>query len=213
MGTIPQVEISDIVSEDFTIRIREQDVVDGNISVPELSVILKLIKLHNPIKLFEIGTFDGRTTLNMAINSSPKAIVYTLDLPRDKLDSTMLPIAQDDRKYIDKEESGTRFLGKKCNRKIVQLYGDSATFDFRPYFNTIDFIFIDGSHSYGYIMNDSKLAVKLLRNGKGTILWHDYDTPHWECVTRALNRLYAKNRIFKNMKHIEGTSLVYNSCV
>ncbi len=70
----------------------------------------------------------------------------------------------------------------------------------------IEFIFIDGSHSYEYLLNDSKQVLKLLRNGKGVMLWHDYDV--WEGVTRALNKLYLQDRQFKGLKHIEGTSMV-----
>ena len=41
----------------------------------------------------------------------------------------------------------------------------------------MDFIFVDGSHSYDYVLNDSRKALSLLRGGKGIILWHDY--PGW----------------------------------
>jgi len=33
--------------------------------------------------IFEIGTFDGRTTRNMAANVTKDGHVYTLDLPSD----------------------------------------------------------------------------------------------------------------------------------
>jgi hypothetical protein len=55
-------------------------------------------------------------------------------------------------------------------------------------------------------VNDSKLALKLLKNGKGIILWHDYDG--WEGVTSALNELYEHHPAFVSIRHIEGTSLV-----
>lgn len=70
----------------------------------------------------------------------------------------------------------------------------------------MDFVFIDGSHSYEYVLNDSKQAIKMLRNGKGVILWHDYD--EYAGVTRSLNKLYLENNKFKNLKRIKGTSLV-----
>jgi hypothetical protein len=92
--------------------------------------------------------------------------------------------------------------------KICQLYGDSATFDFTPFFG-MDFIFIDGSHSYEYVLNDSRKAIQLLREGKGVILWHDYATEWWEGVTKALNDLYLNDSEFKDLKWIAGTSLVY----
>jgi hypothetical protein len=167
---IPKVELSKIVPENATIQVRELIPEYANVSVLELVVINKLIRLHNLGKLFEIGTFDGRTTLNMASNSLDGARLYTLDLPKDELDHTKLPLDPRDKKPIDKDISGSRYLGTDCERKIIQIYGDSATFDFSAFFNAVDFVFIDGSHSYEYVLNDSRRALKLLRNGKGVIL-------------------------------------------
>ena len=180
---IPTANLSEVVPESVSVQIRDPVSVVGNISLLETIVIAKLVQLHKPSRLFEIGTFDGRTTLNMAANAPREAIVYTLDLPRDQLDSTKLPIVSGDKQYIDKPTSGSRYLGTDYGMKIVQLYGDSATYDLSPFFNEMDFVFIDGSHSYEYVMNDSRLALKLLRDGKGIILWHDYNTPYWEGVT------------------------------
>ena len=72
----------------------------------------------------------------------------------------------------------------------------------------MDFVFVDGSHSYEYVLNDSRLARRLLRkDGDGIIVWHDYGA--WRGVTRALNALYRRDSVFQGLKHIEGTTLVY----
>jgi len=201
---IPNVKLSDLILEDVLIKICEEHRVDGNTSLYELIVINHLIRFHNPSELFEIGTFDGRTTCNMSANCSPKSMVYTLDLPKDRMNFTKLPIVNGEKIYIEKNVIGYRYLGADYEKKIVQLFGDSATFDFSQFFNRIDFVFVDGSHSYEYVLNDSKRAIKLLRN---RILWHDYGV--WEGVTRVLNFLYKTDRNFKDLKHIEGTSLAY----
>ncbi|MFH1227766.1 MAG: class I SAM-dependent methyltransferase [Planctomycetota bacterium] len=203
---IPTIKLTEIASDDTTISIQEPIAIAGNVSLLELIVLNKLIRIHKPGKIFEIGTFDGRTTLNMAANCSEGAKLYTLDLPSSELYSTKLPIIYGDRFYIDKKTSGSRYISKPYADKITQLYGDSATFDFSPYFNTIDFIFIDGSHSYEYVLNDTSVAMKLLNDGKGLILWHDYIM---EEVNKALNELYTgHDKRFERLKHIEGTSLV-----
>ena len=69
----------------------------------------------------------------------------------------------------------------------------------------MDFIFVDGSHSYEYVLNDSDKARKLLRDGRGVIVWHDYGD--WDGVTKALNELYSAGGDFKGVKHISGTPL------
>ncbi len=206
---VPTIDLAEVVSEDVPIQVRELVDIDGNISLAEITVLSKLVKRYNPKRLFEIGTFDGRTTLNLAANASAEAEVYTLDLPKNKLSETNLPLEVGEEKYIDKETSGARFLATDCLQKITQLYGDSATFDFSPFFNTVDFIFIDGSHSYEYVLHDSRLALKLLRSGQGVILWHDYSKTWWTGLTTALNEMYSAGKEFKNIQHIEGTSLVY----
>ena len=206
---VPTIELAEVVSEDSPIQVREPVAIDGNISLAEITVMSKLVKQYNPNRLFEIGTFDGRTTLNLAANASSETEVYTLDLPKDKLSATDLPLEAGEEKYIDKEISGVRFLGTDCEQKITQLYGDSATFDFSPFFKTVDFIFIDGSHSYEYVLNDSKRALQLLRDGRGVILWHDYGKPWWPGLTTALNEMYSAGKEFKSIQHIQGTSLVY----
>ena len=71
----------------------------------------KVYPQRDPGVLFEIGTFDGRTTLNLAAHSRDEARVYTLDLPRAGMDAAGLPLALHDRKYVDKAESGVRFHG------------------------------------------------------------------------------------------------------
>ncbi len=206
---LPIVGVSQIVPENLLVEVRESFEVDGNISLAEIVLISKIIKVHNPRKLFEIGTFDGRTTLNMAANCSKEAKVYTLDLPKEKSSTTQLPIDSGEQKYIEKENSGSRYLGTDCEAKITQLYGDSATFDFSPFLDTMDFVFIDGAHSYEYVLNDSKQALKLLKGKKGLILWHDYDKIWWEGVTIALDQLYLAGNEFKDIRRIDGTSLVY----
>ena len=181
---------------------------DGNISFLEMITLNKIIKSYLPFNLFEIVTFDGRNALNMAANCPEEAKVYTLDLPKESLNSTKLPIVPEDKKYIDKKALGNVYHGTDVEHKITQLYGDSALFDFSAFSNTMDFIFIDGSHSYEYVLNDSLKAIKMLRRNRGIIFWHDYDTPYWYGVTKALNELYEKGSEFKQVVRIKGTSFV-----
>jgi hypothetical protein len=209
---IPKITLQEMLNDGAPVSIREPIDSNGNITLFELVVITKLIVRYKPLRLFEIGTFDGRTTLNMAANSPEGAAVYTLDLPREKINATALALSgnhsPDDKLFIDKDSSGSRFIGTDCQLKIVQLYGDSAAFDFGPFFNTMDFVFIDGAHSYDYVKNDSAVALKLLKEGKGTVVWHDYDSV-WEGVTKALNELFGSAPAYSRIRHISGTSLVY----
>lgn len=206
---IPVAPVSALIpgdaTKDISIEVLDPVGVDGNVSPLELLLISTFIKTRNPTRIFEMGTFDGRTTLNMALNSTDNARLWTLDLPKTEIGNTPLPLAPLDRQFIDKDGSGARFTGKNEEKKITQLYGDTASFDFSKFNNSMDMVFVDASHSYEYLLNDSRVALKLLKDGKGIILWHDYHV--WDGVTRALDELYLNDSAFKDLKHIEGTSL------
>lgn len=50
----------------------------------------------------------------------------------------------------------------------------------------LDFVFIDGRHTFGDVMADIELWSKLVRKG-GIIAGHDYNHPSYPGVTRAVN--------------------------
>lgn len=204
---IPTVSLAEICPELPPIELHAPMGVDGNVSLYELVIISLLVKARSPRGVFEIGTFDGRTALNLSANLPDDGRVFTLDLPREEMQKTNLPLGDGDKLYIDKERSGARFAGTLWAQRITQLYGDSATFDFSPYQGKIDFVFIDGSHAYKYVLNDSRKALGLLRDGKGTILWHDY--PGWRGVADALHELFLKDSSFRNLRNIEGTAFAF----
>jgi predicted O-methyltransferase YrrM len=131
--------------------------------------------------------------------------VFTLDLPPDATSATKYQTCDNEKRYMGVTEAGRRFRGTKYESKITQLFGDSATFAFAPYHRSIDLVFVDGSHAYEYALNDSRIAMELIRDG-GTILWHDYG--EWDGVTRALNELHASDTRFRELKRIAGTTLV-----
>jgi len=170
----------------------------------DLLVLTELARQSSPLRIFEIGTFLGSTTLNLAAATPPEARITTLDLPPDAVNHTALPIEPTERLFIQKRASGTRFSGTPWAAKIQQVYGDSATFDYAPHLGQYDFVFVDGAHSYDYVKSDARLALKLLRKGMGLVAFHDYG--QWGGVTRALDELAADPE-FDGLYNIEGTSL------
>lgn len=173
----------------------------GGMEVSEVSAISYIVKKRNPKKIFEIGTFKGLTTYHMALNSSPQCEIMTLDLPPDKIGQAKLELT--DLSLIKKERSGERFHGTEVERKIRQLFGDSANFDYSPYYGEIDLVLVDGAHSYDYVLSDSEVARKLV-SPNGVILWHDY--PTWNGVWLGLEKI--EQRWGAKFRRIEGTTLV-----
>lgn len=202
---LPTVAVAQLLAPDIAIQTRAEAAALGNVSLLELVVLDKLLRMYPSRGVFEIGTFDGRTTLNLAANAPAGARVFTLDLPRAQADQTKYRLDRSDRFCVEKERSGARFVGTDLEPVITQLYGDSATFDFGPYRGQIGFVFVDGAHSYEYVLSDSRNALELLPNRRGVIAWHDYGV--WDGVTAALNELHQRGGEFGKLRHVEQTSL------
>ncbi len=211
---LEKVDIGDLISQDsLNVNIQDIKAIDGNVSSFELFVINSLIVDASPKTIFEFGTFNGRTTLNMALNTRVDAEITTIDLDPKYLENTKYQLEEIEEKYVKKDSTGNLFKNSIAKTKIKQLYGDTATFDFSNYFNQIDFIFIDASHAYDYVINDSLIALKMLRNHRGVILWHDYgQMGYWPGVTLALDKLRDENAAFAQLKHISGGTLAYLHC-
>ncbi len=198
---LPTVALDELTCASTEVALAEPVARDGNVSLVELLVLARLVRERRPRHVFEIGTFDGRTTLSLAMNARDDAVVYTLDLPSEQ--PTELALERSERAFIEKPISGERFQGTDAARKIVQLYGDSATFDFTLF--RAELVFVDGSHSYEYVLSDSLRALTLVGGRAGAIVWHDYS--EWPGVTRALDHLASHDRRFADLRWVEGTTL------
>ncbi|MBI5800277.1 MAG: class I SAM-dependent methyltransferase [Verrucomicrobia bacterium] len=181
---------------------------NGNVRVSELAVLAKAATTIAPGReIVEIGTFDGRTTLNLAVNSDPATPVFTLDLPPDA--PTKFALDHGERKFVDKPAPGERY--RRCGApwkdsagKIVQLLGDSGSFDWSAHFGKAGLVFVDGSHAYDYARHDTEMAFKLV-SPDGVVIWHDYGV--WQGVTRALEELERERHL--GLRQVRGTSLVF----
>lgn len=204
---IPTVPLSDLVPPSTALQLSDFHGRTGNVTLHELLSITAIVRHRAPRVLFEIGTFDGNTALQMALNCAEDSRVYTLDLPPNaSADEAAADLDPHDSTYIEDEQKlERRFTKSSVAHKVVQCFGDSATFDFnevaqdgRP-----ELVFIDGSHSYDYVRSDTEKARAVLAPG-GAILWHDY-TPAWPGVMEYLSALSGE----LPLRHIEGTTLVY----
>jgi hypothetical protein len=212
---LPQADWSELLAR-RPIRLVETAKADGNVNLAELGVLAQAAAAMPAGRIVvEIGTFDGRTTLNLALNTPAQTPVFTLDLPPD--DAAAFALAPGERQYVDKPRPGARFRAcarpwAEAARRITQLHGDSATFDWTPYEGRAGLVFVDGSHAYDYVRKDSETAMRLVAgegaNGSGAgrmVLWHDYG--RWDGVTRALDELEAERKL--GLRHLRGTSLVF----
>ena len=169
--------------------------------------ISMITKSLAPKMIFEIGTFQGRATLALALNSPPDCQIFTLDLPPEN-DEQLVGYTKPSVRCIeclreDPGRLGSIFRGHPLEYKITQLLGDSKMFDFSPWYGKVDLILIDGAHAYDFVLSDTKNALKMLRPG-GTIIWDDFGHlgDNYD-VTRAL----MANSIKNDVVQIEDTQL------
>jgi predicted O-methyltransferase YrrM len=171
----------------------------GNVTVDELAVVALICQWLKPSVLFEFGTYNGRTTLNLAANTPADAKIYTLDIPAP--DEAQLAAEPEDSVYHLLEQTGSYFRGTAYSGKIEQLWCDSARFDETGLRGQADLVFVDGAHSYDYVRSDTSKALEMVRPG-GVILWHDY-CAWYPGVFGYLHELLPSYPL----KYIEGTHL------
>lgn len=172
--------------------------------ITSLALICQIIK---PKAVFEIGTHIGYTTLHFALNCPDDARIYTLDLPKKGNIIPMLKTTVIDDEFIDTSYHMRRYCFENSNvaSKITCLYGDSADFDFTPFYGKVDFFFIDGSHSYEYVRYDTRNALKCCRRGS-VIAWHDYGQMGMSGVSKWLHEFSKEGN---DIYSIPGGSLAF----
>lgn len=202
--SLPEVKWDSLVSP-APVRFLERTKRNGNIRNSELALLCYFAKACRPGQpLLEIGTFDGRTTLNLAANCPRGNWVYTLDLPDEVCAKTMAKLDGDEHHLTSEPATGRRYHAYPESVRIAELTGDSSTFNFVPYYGKCSLVFVDGSHAYDMVMSDSLNALRLAAPDR-IVLWHDYGV--WDGVTRALEDLERKKSL--GLRAIYGTSLVY----
>jgi predicted O-methyltransferase YrrM len=176
----------------------------GGTRLEELVYLAAVTRLLQPRRVFEIGTFRGRTTAIFALNA-PEAEIITLDLPPDYTPGS---------DYIDTDADLVRtrkvaeFVGRYgVQDRVRQIFADSMRFDPAPYAGTVQLAFVDGAHTYAHVKNDTeKIAVMMAADG--IVLWHDYGGKgEFRGVTDHLHELGSRAQVYR----IGGTTLAWTT--
>lgn len=146
----------------------------GEIRLLELFSLFAGMEIVGAKRVFEFGTWKGVTTWQIARNH----VAEVLTLDRD----------------------ATQVTWGNVGTSIVRLTGDSRTFDFSPWHDTMDMVFIDGGHDYETVMSDSQNAFEMVRKDQpAVVFWHDYGNGIDDGNDRAIEELARERRIV----HIE----------
>lgn len=175
---IASVELADILGKDFAepLFLPLGHVRAGSSPAGDLSALAAITKKKRPKSIFEIGTFEGLSTVVFVKNAATDVVVHTLDLPHGQPD-----ITRTSRSFRAHSISGLYASGNLIDKFGVReqthaYWGDSAVFDFSPFNSAVDIFFVDGAHTEDYVASDSLHAFECISTN-GWVLWHDCFTP------------------------------------
>ncbi len=164
---IPSLNPTDL--DTLTMPLRFQS--GGGTDPREILNLAAVTKLLRPKRIFEIGTYNGRTTAVFILNSSPDCDVFTLDLPPNA--SSVSDYLPTDIGLVQDRSPEGYLKRAGLSERYRQIYCDSMAFDPEPFRDSVDIGFIDGAHAEKFVRNDTlKMAVMMSRSGY--VFWHDY---------------------------------------
>ena len=134
----------------------------GGVNLLEMFLINAASRVVQAKRVFEIGTFLGNTTLNLALNIPDDGAVYSLDLDEQHAGDAKQDLADVPLTEIHLTcKSSLDFAGSPVERKIKPVIGNSTTFDYSPWNGSIDLVFIDGGHDFATVKSDSENALEM----------------------------------------------------
>lgn len=171
----------------------------GNPSLFEQTVLAAVARYLAPHTIFEFGTYDGATTLLLALNTPESTVIHSIDLPAN---DPIRALDSDDTFYTGGILVGEAFLKRPEKKRINQILENTMLFDCAGLHKKVAFVFVDAGHTYECVKNDSEKALAMLGE-PGVIFWHDYTVGH-PGVYVYLNELAEKIPLVQ----IAGTTLV-----
>jgi predicted O-methyltransferase YrrM len=170
---------------------------DGCTAPLERFLTAQLLRFFRPATIAEVGTYRGTTTRLLLDNMPIEARIFTIDLPLDAKASAVA--AASDERLIEHRQVGVEYRDHPLAKNVTQILGNTfepATWQQVP--DGIDFAFIDASHSYEAVRNDTeRLWPKL--SARAVVLWHDFtetDSPERGVGKYLRERMLREQDIF-----------------
>ena len=185
---------SDDINESVDFVFNRLSLIKPAQNTEEISQLLQILKERKPKVILEIGTAKGGTLFLFSRIASDDATLISIDLPRGRFGGGYpiwkIPLyksfARKDQKiYLIREDSHNQ----ETLKKVKNILNDKK----------IDFLFIDGDHSYEGVREDYQMYSKLVKRG-GIIAFHDI-VPHPPETGCDVNRFWLEVR--EPMRHIE----------
>lgn len=190
----------------------------GSVTLLEATALVSIVKLIQPRKIFEFGTFLGYSTALLVENADAACTVHSLDLGDSHESGQALDTYADadlrrdatinDAYLRDVQRTGTpRYLGGLSAAdasRLTLLKQDSRQFDPAAHglIGAVDLVFVDGGHDIETVAIDTANARKMIGDS-GVIVWHDFNSTIHGDVTTFVNALAADELVI----HIQHTMM------
>ncbi len=171
---------------------KEHPFIQNVVSEGDHEALISIIEKYNIKSVFEIGTWEGYTAA-LLMGHPQIDRVKTIDVHNE------MGI---EYKHSMHTLRGKEFYGEHLKGTNVEFeFCDSAKYKPKEG-EQYDLVFIDGNHSYEYIQNDTRLALKFKPK---VIVWHDYESSNPQ-VLIFVTELQKK---LKSIKKCENSTAVY----
>jgi hypothetical protein len=142
-------------------------------------------------KVAEIGVFQGRLSKRLRV-VFPECDLFLID-PWKLLDLSeeASPISLDPAAYEEAYTSVQNAFATDHKVHILRLLSQEAA-PVVP--SDLDFVFIDGNHSYASVKTDLSLWAPKVRKG-GIIAGHDYHADSWPGVVKAVDEFFQNETV------------------
>lgn len=177
----------------------------GSLTLLESAMLLAFVKLVKPQNVFEFGTFMGHTSVFLAKNIEPSALVYTLDIPENEVSSEVFNTKAEQVDNLLREQSVTTKAkcidneSEEVQAKINRILCNSLDYDTESLKSSVGLVFVDGGHETHIVSSDTEKAIDMLTE-QGVIIWHDYNSDVFTDVTDYVNN-FAKNQTIFHIAH------------
>jgi len=174
----------------------------------ELARALRIVHAMEPRVVVEIGSYTGWSLWAWTRVIDPGALVISIDLPHRKLDKLassfdknpeMLKYFNDfDMHFIRRDSTDP-----ETKEELIKILGK----------RTIDFLFIDGGHSYETVRSDHDMYTPLVN---GVVGFHDIAQNHRNCRVIDLwneikNDYVSKEFVLKTRRRARaGIGMIFN---
>ncbi len=159
----------------------------------EISGLCEIVEKAQPKTVLEIGTATGGSLFLFSRFVSPNANIISIDLPKGASGGFYAKLAESLYKKFKSPLQKMTLLRKDSHKKETVELLKSTTKN-----KEIDFLFIDGDHSYEGVKQDYELYSPLVKKG-GIIAFHDVCKHRERCDA---DKFWDEIKVGKNCKEL-----------